>query len=272
MSAAASLTDFTSVDEVDVEDGTLPVAIAGDGPPLILLHGWTLDHRMWEPQLAALGKYFRLIMIDRRGFGRATAPPDLTAEAKDITTVANVLGIDSFALAGLSQGAAVALDFAIRCPTRVSALVLSGTPLPGLVPNADSIPREDYAVLARHGSLTLLRRNWLNHPLMQVGNDEGCRLVEMIVNEYDARDLLAPSALSPFSTAQIAALPMPLLAMAGTEESPWRIACARFLADTAPLGEFVSIAGAGHITNLAQPAAFNRIMLGFLATHFQFSS
>jgi pimeloyl-ACP methyl ester carboxylesterase len=272
MIAAASLADFASVGEVEVEGGTLLIATAGDGPALILLHGWTLDHRMWEPQLAALGTHYRLIMIDRRGFGRATAPPDLAAEATDIATVANALGINSFALAGLSQGAAVALDFAIRFPARVSALVLSGTPLHGLVPNADSVPREEYAVLARHGNLVALRQNWLNHRLMQIGNNAGRRLVEIIVKEYDARDLLAPSALSPFSTAQIEALPMPLLAMAGIEESPWRIACARFLAETAPRGEFASIGGAGHIANLAQPAAFNETLLGFLAAHFQFSS
>ena len=121
MMDTASLTDFASVDEVEVEGGTLPIAIAGDGRPLILLHGWTLDHRMWEPQMASLGKHYRLIMIDRRGFGCATAPPDLAAETEDIATVANALGIDSFALAGLSQGAAVALDFAIRFPSSAAS-------------------------------------------------------------------------------------------------------------------------------------------------------
>lgn len=272
MMGTASLTDFASVDEVEVEGGTLPIAIAGDGRPLILLHGWTLDHRMWVPQMASLGKHYRLIMIDRRGFGRATAPPNLAAEAEDIASVANALGIDSFALAGLSQGAAVALDFAIRFPSRVSALVLSGTPLPRLVPNADSVPRDEYAVLARNGNMAALRHNWLNHPLMQIGNDAGRKLLEIIVKDYDARDLLAPSALSPFSTAQIEALTMPVLAIAGDEESPWRIACARFLAETAPRGEFASIDGAGHIANLAQPAAFNETLLGFLAAHLQFSS
>jgi pimeloyl-ACP methyl ester carboxylesterase len=272
MAAPARSMDNASVGEVAVEGGTLLVAIAGGGPPLMMLHGWTLDHRMWELQLEALGKHYRLIMIDRRGFGQSTAASDLTSEAEDIATVANVLGIDRFALVGLSQGAAVALDFAIRFPVRVSALMLAGTPLPGLVPDADSVPREEYAALARQGELSALRHQWLNHPLMRVGNDAGQRLLEAMVHDYDARDLLYPSALPPFSTAQIAALSMPLLAMAGSAETPWRIACARMLAETAPMGEFAMIPGAGHIANIGQPGAFNAMLQEFLATNCQFSS
>jgi pimeloyl-ACP methyl ester carboxylesterase len=272
MAAPARSMDNASVGEVEVTGGTVPVAIAGGGPPLVLLHGWTLDHRMWEPQLETLGRHYRLIMIDRRGFGRSTAPPDLNSEAQDIAIVADVLGIDRFALAGLSQGAAVALDFAVHFPDRVSALMLAGTPLPGLVPDPDNVPRVEYAALAHQGKFSELRRHWLDHDLMQVGNDVGKHLLENIVSDYDARDLLRASSLPPFSDAQIAALPMPLLAMAGAAESRWRIACARMLAETAPLGQFTLVNGAGHIANIDQPDAFNGTLLQFLAANCQYTS
>jgi pimeloyl-ACP methyl ester carboxylesterase len=93
-----------------------------------------------------------------------------------------------------------------------------------------------------------------------------------IVSDYDARDLLRASSLPPFSDAQIAGLPMPLLAMAGAAESRWRIACARLLAETAPLGEFTLVNGAGHIANIDQPDAFNGTLLQFLAAHCQYTS
>jgi pimeloyl-ACP methyl ester carboxylesterase len=272
MTALTQSMDIASMGEVAVAGGVLPVAIAGGGPPLMLLHGWTLDHRMWLPQLATLGRNYRLIMIDRRGFGGSSAPPDLNREAQDIATVADELGIDRFALAGLSQGAAVALDFAIRFPERISALMLAGTPLPGLVPDPDNVPSAEYTDFARQGKLPMLRRHWLDHSLMQVSNDAGRHLLETIVNDYDARDLLQASSLPPFSKAQIAALPMPVLAMAGSEESPWRIACAHLLADSAPLGAFRSINGAGHIANIDQPDSFNEVLLAFLAAHCQYTS
>lgn len=112
--------------EVAVAGGTVPIAMAGEGPPLILLHGWSLDHRMWRPQVAGLARRFFLIMPDRRGCGRASAPPDLLREADDVIAIADFLGLDRFALAGVSRGAVVALDVARRHRARLRALAVSG--------------------------------------------------------------------------------------------------------------------------------------------------
>jgi pimeloyl-ACP methyl ester carboxylesterase len=242
----------------------VPVVSTGTGPPLFLLHGWTLDHRMWQPQLPELAKHYRLVMMDRRGFGRSTAPPDLMLEADDVMIVADALGVDRFALAGLSQGAAVALDIVHKYPDRISAVALAGTPLPGLVPDADTVPREDYAALVRQGKYKAMQRHWLQHPLMQASTPSGAKLLETIVNDYDGRDLLQHSSLPVFDAAKIAQLPMPLLAMAGSSDSPWRIACAHFLAEKAPRGDFALVPDAGHVVNIAQPARFNTVLNSFL--------
>ena len=265
--ALAPAIDSYALGQVDVGDGHLPVAIAGGGPSVVLLHGWTLDHRMWQPQIAALGDHFRLIMPDRRGFGGSTAPPDLSREAEDVIRIADALGLDRFALAGLSQGAAVSLDIAIRYPDRLDAVALAGTPLPGLVPDADPVPRDEFAAMVRSGALALMRRTWLAHPLMHVDSADARALLTRIVDDYDGRDLLAPSALPPFKHEAIAALPMPLCAIAGSDETPWRIACARLLAETAPNGRMVTISGAGHIANVARPDAFNTALIDFLGAY-----
>lgn len=263
MSVAASPLDLLLSEFVDVGDGSVFVATNGHGPPLILLHGWTLDHRMWQPQLPALGARYRLIMPDRRGFGRSTAPPDLAREAGDIVRIADILKLDTFFLAGLSQGAGVALDVAVRFPDRVAAVALAGTPLPGLVPDPDHVPRDDYAVMTRNGAIAEMRRDWLSHPLMQIDDDAHRALIAKIVGDYTGRDLLQPSAIQPFTHATIAALKMPLLAITGDAETPWRVNCARLLADVAPKGRFLSIRDAGHLTNIEQPAAFNAALLDF---------
>lgn len=265
MSVAASPLDLSLSEFVDVGDGSVFVAMVGNGPPIILLHGWTLDHRMWEPQLPALGARYRLIMPDRRGFGRSTAPPDLACEAGDIVRIADILKLDTFFLAGLSQGAGVALDVAVRFPDRVAAVALAGTPLPGLVPDPDHVPRDDYTAMMRNGAIAEMRRDWLSHPLMQIDDDAHRALIAKIVSDYDGRDLLQPSAIQPFTHAAIAALKMPLLAITGDAETPWRANCARLLADVAPKGRFLSIRDAGHLTNIEQPAAFNAALLDFFS-------
>lgn len=251
--------------QVVVDGGTLSLACAGEGPPLLLLHGWTLDGRMWTPQIAPLSQHFRIIMPDRRGFGRSTAPPDLLKEADDIVRIADTLRLDRIALCGLSQGAAIALAFAIRHPARVSALLLCGTPLPGLVPDPDVIPLDHLAALALQGEQERLRRTVLALPLMQLPNGPGAELIEAIIGCYAGRDLAAPSALPPFAVRDIASLPMPLLAMAAERDTPWRVACARFLAETAPNATLAMIKCAGHLANVGKPEAFTSAVREFLA-------
>jgi pimeloyl-ACP methyl ester carboxylesterase len=112
-----------------------------------------------------------------------------------------------------------------------------------------------------------MRRAWLAHPLMQIDSAEGRALLAAIVADYEGRDLVTPSALPPFVRDMIAALPMPLCAIAGSGETQWRIACAQLLADVALRGQFVAVAGAGHIANVAQPDAFNAALIDFFDAH-----
>jgi pimeloyl-ACP methyl ester carboxylesterase len=143
--------------EVAVDGGHLPVCMAGEGLPLILLHGWTLDHRMWRPQVAGLAGEHFLVMPDRRGCGRATAPPDLAREAEDVIAIADTLGFERFALVGLSRGAVVALDVARRFGSRLTALVVSGAPLPALVEREEVIDLERLRALVACGNFAGFR-------------------------------------------------------------------------------------------------------------------
>ena len=67
---------------LQVDGGTLAVEKVGQGPTVVLLHGWTLDRRMWTMQARALANRFTLVAIDRRGFGQSTAPPHQSPEPR----------------------------------------------------------------------------------------------------------------------------------------------------------------------------------------------
>ncbi|VVT21026.1 alpha/beta fold hydrolase [Erythrobacter sp. EC-HK427] len=250
--------------EVAVGDGIVPIAMAGEGPPLILLHGWTLDWRMWLPQVAELSRSHLLVMPDRRGFGRSTAPPDLAREADDIHAIASFFGFERFALLGLSQGAAIALDYAHRHAERLTSLIVSGAPLPTLVERDEELDLAQYEAWAAAGTWEQMRSDWMRHPLMQCSNAQVAALLEQIVAGYDGRDLLAPSVLPGVPKEVLAHLSTPCLALTGTGDSPWRRACAKALAGTVPRGSHCEVDAAGHLANCDNPAAFNAIVRDFL--------
>jgi len=249
---------------VAVEGGSLPVWTAGAGPAVVCLHGWTLDHRMWGPQIAALAGRFRLVMPDRRGCGQASAPPDLAREAADVIAIADALGLESFALVGLSQGAAVALDVAVHFPERVIALVAAGAPLPALIPRGEALDLAGLRALVACGDLAGFRAAWGAHPLMRTHRPEAAALAARMLADYDGRDILAPGAPPEITAPALAMLPMPVLALAGEHDTPWRRACAAALAAAVPGARHGLIPRAGHLANADNPVAFNAALAAFL--------
>jgi pimeloyl-ACP methyl ester carboxylesterase len=112
----------------DVNGTRLYYEVAGSGAPLVLMHGFSLDTRMWEPQWEPLLQRHQVLRYDLRGFGRSAPPrgaPYLHHE--DLKALLDRLGIVSPALLGHSTGGSVALDFAVSYPDATRALVLFGS-------------------------------------------------------------------------------------------------------------------------------------------------
>ncbi|OGL68258.1 MAG: hypothetical protein A3J27_11475 [Candidatus Tectomicrobia bacterium RIFCSPLOWO2_12_FULL_69_37] len=97
---------------------------AGSGPPLLLLHGFSLDHTMWDAQLEALSRSYRVIAPDQRGLGRTENPDvetSLEQMADDAAGLLMALGIPAAAVAGFSMGGMILSRMAIRHPLKVRA-------------------------------------------------------------------------------------------------------------------------------------------------------
>ena len=113
---------------------------AGDGTPLVLVHGYPLDHTIWYDMVAALENDFLLILPDLRGFGLtgvAESQFTIADMASDIAGLLDHLGIENVNIAGHSMGGYVALAFARRYPQRVLGLGLVSTQAP-----ADTLDRK----------------------------------------------------------------------------------------------------------------------------------
>ena len=97
--------------------------------PLVLLHGFPLDLRMWEGQRGDLTSVARVITPDLRGFGKSQPPAPFTMEsqADDVHALLTEIGALPCVLAGLSMGGYIALNYARKCPQDLRALILVDT-------------------------------------------------------------------------------------------------------------------------------------------------
>lgn len=252
---------------LDVEGGQLAVERVGRGPAVVLLHGWTLDRRMWTMQVRALANRFTLIAIDRRGFGQSSAPPDRTREAEDIGRLADHLDLAAFHLVGMSQAGATAISYAQQNRSRVLTLVLQGISLAGIADTAnasDRIPLGDYAELVRLGMLDSMKRHWAQHPLMAGLSSEAADIGAAMLADYDGRDLAAGPAGPSARIDAVAALCTPVLGVTGCQDTPWRRDVTRAIARAAPLGQARFIREAGHMCNLTHPLEYNAALAAFL--------
>jgi 3-oxoadipate enol-lactonase len=112
----------------------------GDGPPVVLSHGYLMDSSMFDAQVAALAPEYRVITWDERGHGgtTATAPFSYWDSAADVLGLLDHLGVGQAVLGGMSQGGFLSLRAALLAPDRVRALLLidsqAGLEDPALVP------------------------------------------------------------------------------------------------------------------------------------------
>lgn len=254
-----------TVADVAVPGGAIRVETLGRGTPLLLLHGWTLDRRVWVPQAKALADRYRIVALDRRGNGSSSAPPDMARETGDILAVADQLKLGRFALVGMSQGARVAMRFAIEHPGRASALILQGAPLSDLPGTPeDEPPVARMAALVAAGKIAEMRALWRGHPLMQVSGDAR-KWLDPIAADYAGSDLAVRAALD-VTQADCARIDAPILAITGANEPASRHRVAQALERIAGAAR-LDIPDCGHLCNLERPDIYNAALDAFIAAH-----
>jgi pimeloyl-ACP methyl ester carboxylesterase len=255
---------------LEIGGGRLRYRDEGRGPAVILLHGWTFDLEMWDPQVAALREQFRLLRFDRRGHGFSSGAPDTSADAADIAALCRHFELPRVALLGMSQGARAALRFASQAPAQVTALILDGPPSFGQQAVDDDVPMQRFRELARTGGLDAFRREWRNHALVQLCTEATLMQdrVQAMITRYPGRDLLEPAAAAPAGPPiALDSIRAPALILSGAYDLPSRLQSALELRAKLPGAEHVILPEAGHLINLDQPALYSKLCRAFLQRH-----
>jgi pimeloyl-ACP methyl ester carboxylesterase len=257
-----------------LDDVSLYYEVHGDGSPLVLIHGWTLNCRMWDDQLDALAGRHRVIRYDRRGFGRSTGEPATERDATDLENLVSYLGFSTVSVLGMSQGGWAALHFALDQPHRTAALILNATMLPGFnIPfaGADRVPSDRYLELVNTEGMSAMREAWLAHPFFAIARrmpHVSDRLRDMVA-QYAGLDLAKVK--SPAfgdgrdAVFRIGRLTVPTLILIGEADVPYMKLVARAQAYAIPSARIVTFPGCDHLANMEDPAGFNRAVLEFLA-------
>jgi pimeloyl-ACP methyl ester carboxylesterase len=241
---------------------------------LVLAHGFGGSARTWRPQLRVLRESHRSVVYDARGHARSAAPEGageygIEVLASDLEDVAARSGDPRPVLGGLSMGAAVALRAALAAPGRVRALVLASYPAGPASGRGIAAQALAFAEAIDRDGLEAAgaRFVWGEHAGLDAA---GARLVRQGFLEHapealahTLRETLAH--LEPVETLapRLASLPLPVLVIAGEGDAA-SLPTSRALAAALPEAQLVVIPEAGHVVNLAAPAAFNSALLRFL--------
>lgn len=267
--AVLAQTSFTA----ELNGAKMYYEVAGQGQPVVLIHGFSLDSRMWDAQWKTLAKRFKVVRYDVRGFGQSARVQAPHAPADDLKALLDHLKIGKAHLVGLSMGANIALNFAARYPDRVLRVVAADPNLDGFMdytPELFAAFGQVFGLSAQHGWGKEAQEAWLNTPLMKLYTADAsmASALRRMVSEYNGDQFinpgLAPDYGKPSTVESLPAVKAPVLVLIGEkdEESIQRVA--RLVAEKAPQAQKQMLKGAGHLSNMDQPKAFNKAVMRFL--------
>lgn len=255
-----------------------------DGWPIVLVQGFDADHTVWTPMLSALSESHQVLVWDLPGLGRSHRPYDdvydLGRVSADLAAVLKLLDGRPALLAGWSTGAAAVLAYCRDHPEALGAEVAgvallnpaTAPPATGAMVGADLLLSPLVQMMNwtgyLNGALHLAARSTaFGHAPSREAADTAARLAAEASPWVQAKGALALRAADLSGTAP--RLTTPVLAVAGDCDLVVRPDTVQALAEAAPDGEFVLLAGVGHAGPLERPDLYGRALGGFASKVFE---
>ncbi len=259
----------------------LNVEVAGGGPPLLLLHGFTGSTATWAPLLAAFAPHRRTIAVDLTGHGASDCPADperyrLEPCLADLLAVLDALDVARADVLGYSMGGRIALHLAAAAPGRVRALVLESAS-PGLSEPDERRERvradEALAESIERDGVEAFAERWERLPLFasQVALPAEVRAAQRAQRLRNSALGLANSLRGMGAGRQeslwggLPAMATPSLLIVGALDAKF-CAIARRMAAAMPTARLAVVPGAGHAVHLEQPQVYAERVLAFLSS------
>lgn len=227
---------------------TVYYQVAGEGKPLVLLHGLSGSGRWWVKNIRPLAEDFRVYVVDLVGFGRSRGQPFLLRESSRILQDwLDDLGVDEFSIAGHSMGGFVAADLAARIPGRVDRLILVDA---AAVPIGRSLIREAFGLVEALRYLPFDFLPVLAADALRAGPVTLARAIHDIMRA----DM----------TADLSKIEADTMIIWGEHDTLMPLEMGERLRAALPQARFEMIQGAGHNPMWDRPEEFNRLVRDFL--------
>ena len=261
---------------IELSDGSISYLDLGHGDPVLLVHGFPLDHTMWRHQIDDLQADYRVLALDLPGFGQSQAPRSdmsITGFADAIAEFLDRVGVQGkITLCGLSMGGSIALQFALRHSHRLARLILCDCRAMVDTPEAQKM-RLDLAERVLQEGPEFVADAMPARLFAAQTIEEQPDIVQSIQAVIRST---APTSVAGGSRAlahredvvsRLGEIQVPTLIIVGSEDVISTSGEMKTMAERIPQGHHVEIAGAGHMAPLEAPALVNAEIRSWLAAH-----
>jgi pimeloyl-ACP methyl ester carboxylesterase len=258
---------------IKIKDINMAYDAAGEGPAVLLIHGFPLNRQMWQPQLLPLASAgFRAIAPDLRGFGQTEAPADgysMDGFCDDLIALLDALKIGQAVVCGMSMGGYILLDMLERYPERVRAAAFIATKSAA----DDEVGRARRTAMAAEAEtlgvnpIIKIFAELLFAPETMHTQPELIARVTSWMRDTNPRALaggLVAMRDRKHYTPLLRSVKQPTLVLAGEEDRAASPDAVEIFTTNLPRCESRIVAKAGHMLNMEQPAEFNAELLRFL--------
>jgi pimeloyl-ACP methyl ester carboxylesterase len=239
-----------------------------DGPPLVLVHGFSANVDTWEPWVARLGDTYRVVSLDLPAHGLTVTPPDYKmstdGQVEVIDGLTRSLGLGPFVLAGNSMGGGASWNFALKHPDRLRGLILVDAVGPSPETSPGAPPREGppavFKLMGTPAGRAVMKSVNLR-PIIQTGlkqayGDESL-VTPALVDRYaelsrapGRREMILSGRGGPpgqISPKIFAAIRTPTLVLHGDADTVIPVGVGKLLAESIPGARLITYPGVGHV-------------------------
>lgn len=243
--------------------GQIYYEVAGSGEPIVFVHGFTLDHSMWQSQVEFFSKNYQVITYDARGFGKSSLPNGSYNHVADLHALLKHLDIEQAHIVGLSMGGRIATNFTLAYPKIVKSLTLMDAALDGYKSEVD------WSVYAKDQGLEKAKENWLSHELFVVTQKrpEVVRVLRTIIENYSGWHWLNKDpqiAKKTYARVHLHEIARPTLIIIGESDLLYFHNIANVLECKIPNAQKTIVPNAGHMVNMEASDEVNRLLTNFI--------
>lgn len=260
---------------IELSEHSLNIAYddVGSGLPVVFLHAFPLDREMWTPQVGPISSAgFRVISIDLPEFGGSSRDKDgftIDRGADLVASLLKALEIPKTVVVGLSMGGYVAMSIARRHPALLAGMVLADTRAAPDVPHVRANRDKLIAAVQAQGSVAAadaMLPNLFSEPTRMTNPALIERVRQIALRQSAAGIVSGLKALRdrPDAAPALETLAVPLLVLVGEFDTVTPLLAAARIAGTVRKSDLAHIPGAGHLSNLENPEAFNSAVISFL--------